>query len=142
MAPSCLGPLSALHSQEFSRSLSGIEGDGIFTAGAGAILLLVSLLARGKPGSAYSLFAVIVAILSGGLLLLKLSTLASLESTEGVSTSIGAGLSCVSPLAVLLAVIGGAMKVPGGIAAAVAPLGAPAGTELGDTHPNQPIPPV
>jgi len=95
-----------------SRSITGVEGDGILSAIGGVILLLIGIIAKGSAGKTYSPFGIIVSILCGLLLVLKIANLAALPATQGVSYSLGAGLTLISPLGILLAVLGSASKVP------------------------------
>jgi hypothetical protein len=96
----------------FSRTLSGLEGDGIISAIGGLILLIVALAAKGKPGNIYSVFGLIVAILCGLLLVIKIVGLSGTSIDPSVDMSLGFGLTCVSPLGVLLAFIGSVIRVP------------------------------
>lgn len=96
-----------------SRSLTGIEGDGILAALVGVVLLLIAIFAKGKPGAPYSIFAGLLALACGGFLLIKAASLSTFQSSSAdISTSIGVGLLCISPLGVLLAVLGGFIRVP------------------------------
>ncbi len=95
-----------------SRSITGLEGDGILSALGGLLLFLVGIFGKGKPGKSFSIFGAIVAILCGLLLVSKLFTIATLSTTDGITPSLGFGLSCLSPLGALFGLIGSVMKTP------------------------------
>lgn len=97
-----------------SMSKVGIEGDGIFTAGIGVILLLTALLAKGKPGKIYSLAVSIFGLIAFFLLVYtytNVSVAVSNNASEMLIASVGTGLY-VSFLGAILAFIGGLIRIP------------------------------
>jgi hypothetical protein len=97
-----------------SMSKSGIEGDGMFTAGIGVILLLIALLAKGKPGKIYSWAVSVFGLFAFFLLVYtytNVSAAVSSNASEMLIASVGTGLY-VSFLGAVLAFIGGLIRVP------------------------------
>lgn len=92
-----------------SQSLTGIEGDGMFSAGAGIILLLISFSAKPTPGKNYSIPGIIVSVLAFLLLFGKPGALKNSSDADGVLVSIGFGLY-LSILGSILGVIGSFIK--------------------------------
>ena len=89
----------------------GWEGGGFFTGGIGAILLLVSLFYKGKPGKIYSLLITVLGLLVCWVILSDFQRIATLRPSAGIlaATDIGLFLALAGGLAV---VIGGLLKVP------------------------------
>jgi hypothetical protein len=91
----------------------GYDGGGWFTGSLGLVLIAHAVLIRGKPGFAYSLPAVALAIVLATLLVIEKSTIpwdASYHNL-GEIISVGPGIY-ISLVGTLLAVIGGAQTVP------------------------------
>lgn len=97
----------------FSRSVTGIEGDGILLALAGVLFVIVSLAHKGKPGAVYSPLLIILTLLCGLLVALKMGNVLTLQASQDVIPSAGIGLTFVAPLALLLLFIGSLLRVPG-----------------------------
>lgn len=97
-----------------SQSIYGYQGDGIFTGLAGFVILILALNSKETPGKNYSNATTIIALLSGLLLLSKIFGIFSVmsEQAESVSMSMGIGLSCLSPLGIALAIVGGSTRIP------------------------------
>jgi len=95
----------------YERLAIGWEGDGFVTGGAGAILLLVTLFYKGKPGKIYSLQTTALGLLACWVILSDLRRIAEIDPPEGIlaATDIGLFLTLAGGLAV---VIGGLLKVP------------------------------
>lgn len=97
-----------------SMSKVGIEGDGMFTAGIGVILLLTALLAKGKPGKIYSWAVSIFWLIAFFLLVYTYTNVSAAVSNEAsgmLIASVGTGLY-VSFLGAILAFIGGLIRIP------------------------------
>ncbi|HEX7620463.1 MAG TPA: hypothetical protein VF359_04620 [Anaerolineales bacterium] len=109
-----LMPWVSANSMFGKLSKTGIEGDGIITAGIGVILLLTALLAKGKPGNIYSWAASLFGIIAICLLYYDYSNVSAAVSgieSDLMIASIGSGLY-VSFLGALLAIIGDIIKIP------------------------------
>lgn len=89
----------------------GWEGDGFFTGGVGAILLVISLFYKGKPGKIYSLLITALGLLVCWMILSDFRRIAEIGPSAGIlaATDIGLFLTLAGGLAV---VIGGLLKVP------------------------------
>ncbi len=118
-------PWATIEFLGISRRFTGLEGDGVLSALGGLLLFLIGIFGKGKPGKSFSIFGAIVAILCGLLLVSKLFTIATLSTTDGITPSLGFGLSCLSPLGALFGLIGSAMKLPAVPAPAAATPAAP-----------------
>jgi hypothetical protein len=96
-----------------SISKAGYEGDGIFTAGIGFIILLGSILYKGKPGRIYSIGTAVLSFIALALLIYTMTNLSSLgdEIEAGVFTSVGPGIY-VSVIGALIGIVGGFLRVP------------------------------
>ena len=95
-------------------SKTGIEGDGIMTAGLGVILLLNALISKGKPGKMYSWAGSVLGIIALVLLFyISNNVNAALSGIDSgvMIASVGAGIY-VSFLGAILAIIGGFIKIP------------------------------
>lgn len=96
-------------------NVNGTQGDGVITLAMGAVLGLVGLAYRGKPGKLYSLGAAgfaIIALIVAGSALFRVSAGSADANSEYAMASTGTGLY----VAVLgsVAAAGGALgKVPG-----------------------------
>lgn len=88
----------------FQQSILGIQGDGgIVSLAGGAALLVVGIARKGIIGKNYSYGVTIVGVLAGIWLVSKLGAVLT-TTTQGVSTSVGAGLwlSLIGPVLVVL----------------------------------------
>jgi hypothetical protein len=96
-----------------SLSKAGYEGDGLFTGGVGLLLLLGSVISKGKPGRLYSIAGVVFSVLAGAILFMDLSSVRGVVSDVGedVIASVGPGVY-VSIVGALLALVGGLQRVP------------------------------
>ncbi len=95
----------------YERLAIGWEGDGFVTGGVGAILLLVSLFYKGKPGKIYSLLVTVSGLLVCSAVLSDFRRIAEIGPSAGIlaATDIGLFLTLAGGFAV---VIGGLLKVP------------------------------
>ena len=94
------------------RLESGLTGDGIFTGSAGLVLVLISLLHNEQRGTAYASLALILSIVSGGLLLFSITGVSGPLADERLSASVAPGLGWVSPLGALLGFVGALIRHP------------------------------
>lgn len=90
-------------------TMSGLEGDGIFTAAAGVVLLIIALAVKGKPGKSFSVVGGIIAILAGVMLVNILINLGGISSEPGIVLNVGTGLY-ISIIGAVLGAIGGFVK--------------------------------
>ena len=95
----------------YERLAIGWEGDGVMTGGVGAILLLITLFYKGKPGKIYSLQTTALGLLACWIILSDLRRIAVIGPSAGIvsATDIGLFLTLAGGLAV---VIGGLLKFP------------------------------
>jgi hypothetical protein len=95
-----------------SRSISGVETDGIFSGVGGFILLLVAFGIKGTPGKSYSLFGFIISLLCFLLLISKIFSVNQLAAQgNDVVINIGAGLY-LSILGSMLGMFASLTKTP------------------------------
>ena len=100
-----------------SISKAGYEGDGLITGAIGLILLIGTLLNKGKAGKRYSvassIFGVIVLVIVGFDYLNVAGAVSDVQDMPGVvDASVGAGLY-LTLLAAFLVLVGGWQRVPG-----------------------------
>lgn len=96
-----------------SKSFIGIEGDGIFTAAAGALIIIFALLTKETPGKYSNLVAVILSVLALIMLIYKLIGFGSIlrDLQTGIDANIGSGLY-ISIISTFFPIIGGLIKAP------------------------------
>jgi hypothetical protein len=106
-------PWASMNSIFGSFSRSGIEGDGIFSAGIGFILLLVALFAKGKAGKIYSWVVSFLALLALALILYVFNNVKDAVATaaQTFAASIESGIY-ISILGSVFGFIGGLLRVP------------------------------
>jgi hypothetical protein len=90
--------------------LTGIEGDGVFTAGIGVILIIIAALAHGKMGKPYSIPGALIAFLAICLVISKFITLGGAITDTTITTTLGSRLY-ISLFGSELAFLGGIIKV-------------------------------
>lgn len=109
-------PWTSMNSEywKVSSTHAGIEGDGLITAAIGVMLLLVALFVKGKAGTMYSYFVIILSIIAGFALFVNSSNYLHMNDTiygKAAVYSLGFGMY-LSFISALLAFIGGASRVP------------------------------
>ena len=108
-------PWASIASIFGQTSIAGYEGDGVITGAIGLLLLIGSLLNKGKSGKRYSITSTVFAIIAGLIGISNLSNInsivADISSDSLVLVSTGSGLY-VTILGAVLAMIGGLQKLP------------------------------
>lgn len=94
-----------------SRSFYGYESDGLITGGAGLIILILALATKPRPGKVFSIPVVLIAIVAGIVAVLRmLNIYVSTSQVTDVQSSIGYGLSCLTPLGLAFSFFGGSIR--------------------------------
>jgi hypothetical protein len=117
-----LMPWATVNSGIINLSKAGYEGDGLFTGIAGLIMMIIALVVVGKPGKVYSVAAIILSLLGVLVLFMDIPSLST--STSTVRIQIGVGVP-VTVVGVILAFLGGCMRVPDMVAQPIAPTQVP-----------------
>jgi hypothetical protein len=115
----CLGlalgavlPSATLTSGLFGTfSISGLQGDGLFTGGIGVLLFLIAALLPLKPGKAYSWAASILAVIALFLAGSKVSGILAVSAPSLALIDIGSGV-WLSTDAAFIGTIGGLIQRP------------------------------
>lgn len=96
-----------------TRSLIGIEGDGIFSAAAGALIILLAIITKTKPGKSFNLFIVLLSVLSIILIVSKFISIgeAFKDTPVGIDSTLGSGLY-ISAIAPFFSIVGGLISAP------------------------------
>jgi hypothetical protein len=94
-----------------SIHFGALNGDSTYTAIGGLILLVEALLVKGEPGHIYSRVAVNVSLLCAVIIMSNIGNIQPLNPEQGISTNLGVGLTCLSPIGILMGLIGGANRV-------------------------------
>ncbi len=103
-------PWAKMDAGIFSKTLTGIETDGIFVGGLGVILLFIGLSTRVKIEKIYSILGTIVSGIAGLFLISMMFRFAGLiGTTVGVQMSLGSGIY-VALLGIILGLAGALMK--------------------------------
>jgi cation transport ATPase len=104
-------PWGSVNAGIFSRSISGIEGDGLITGALGTILLFIGIFTHLKSGKYFSFWGTIISIIVVVIMASKTCTIMGImSSNSSVNTSLGIGLF-VSLFGGLLGIWGGASKI-------------------------------
>ena len=91
-------------------TLSGLDGDGMFSGGIGLLLLLGAIFTKPKTDKRYSIASAILALIALLIVAPKLLDIGSIgNDVPGAIVTIGSGLY-ISILAAILAIVGGWQK--------------------------------
>jgi hypothetical protein len=95
-----------------SLPIYGYQTLGQLTGIAGLIFLLIGIFSKPQPDKRYSVFIAILSVIIALPTAFKFIDVILTRSPNGISTSIGFGLLCLSPLGILLAFMGAMKKLP------------------------------
>lgn len=104
-------PWGVITSMFGSLSINGFEGDGAISGFLGIVLFIIALTKKPKPDSRYSIFAGLIALLAGYIVVNTMFNIGSFSDGAGVYTQTGVGLY-VSVVSAFLGLLGGFIYIP------------------------------